>query len=192
MEMMEDAVPAWTDAGADRYPPWMKNLRKRLLTSAEPIPAGSAEPTRAAPTEIDLSRSATLAYSSEHPDHPIEHILGGIDWPRGSRWIAARPDTTEQIVVQLDAPRPIGRIVYEVEEAERDRTQEIRIEASDDGGRTYRGLLVQEYNFSPAGATHQREDLRLDLAAATHLRLTIVPNKRGSGPATLSSLRLFA
>jgi hypothetical protein len=26
----------------------------------------------------------------------------------------------------------------------------------------------------------------------THLRLTIVPNKSGSGPATLTALRLFA
>jgi hypothetical protein len=51
---------------------------------------------------------------------------------------------------------------------------------------------VQEYTFSPQGATFQHEDLRLDLAAITHLRLTVVPNKGGSGVATLTSLRLFA
>jgi len=36
------------------------------------------------------------------------------------------------------------------------------------------------------------EDLRLDLPAITHLSLTIVPNKGGSGVATLTSFRLFA
>jgi hypothetical protein len=39
--------------------------------------------------------------------------------------------------------------VYEVEEAMRDRAQEVRIEFSEDGGRTYRQILVQEYTFSP-------------------------------------------
>jgi hypothetical protein len=40
---------------------------------------------------------------------------------------------------------------------------------------------MQDYTFSPQGATFQHEDLRLDLAAMTHLKLTIVPNKPGSG-----------
>jgi hypothetical protein len=53
-------------------------------------------------------------------------------------------------------------------------------------------VLVEEYTFSPPGATLQREDLRLDLHGVDRLRLTVVPNKRGSGTATLTSLRLFA
>jgi hypothetical protein len=52
--------------------------------------------------------------------------------------------------------------------------------------------LVQEYTFSPQGATYQREEQRLDLHQVSHLRLTIVPNKNGSGTATLTSFRLFA
>lgn len=59
-------------------------------------------------------------------------------------------------------------------------------------GRTYRQMLVQKYTFSPAGATFQREVQRLNLAPISHLRLTIVPDKQGSGPTTLNSLRLFA
>ena len=82
--------------------------------------------------------------------------------------------------------------MYTVEEAERGRTQEMHIEVSTDGGRTYRRILVQEYTFSPGGATFEREDLRLELADVTHLRLTVVPNKNGSGVAKLTSLRLFA
>ena len=95
-------------------------------------------------------------------------------------------------MVEFDEPRAISRLVYEVEETMRERTQEVRVEASDDGGRTYRQILVQEYNFSPGGATFQREDQRLDVRQVTHIRLTIVPNKSGSGPATLTALRLFA
>jgi hypothetical protein len=63
-------------------------------------------------------------------------------------------------------------------------------EASEDAGRTYRTVLNQEYAFSPGGATFQREDIRLRLATVSHVRLTIVPNKGGSGKATLTSLRV--
>jgi hypothetical protein len=94
--------------------------------------------------------------------------------------------------VEFDQPRAISRLVYEVEETMRERTQEVRVEASDDGGRTYRQILVQDYNFSPRGAIFQREDQRFDLRQVTHLRVTIVPNKSGSGSATLTALRLFA
>jgi hypothetical protein len=98
----------------------------------------------------------------------------------------------EQIVVEFDQPQTISRLVYEVEEAMRQRTQEVRVEVSEDGGRTFRHLLVQEYTFSPGGATYQREEQRPNLPPVSHLRLTIVPNKNGSGAATLTVLRLFA
>jgi hypothetical protein len=160
-------------------------VRKRSL-AADTAAAGRAA------GEIDIARCATIAYSSEDPAHPVETLLDGEAGPGGTRWISARSDTTEHIVVEFEQPRAISRLVYEVEETMRERTQEVRVEASDDGGRTYRQILVQEYNFSPRGATFQREDQRFDLRQVTHLRLTIVPNKSGSGPATLTALRLFA
>jgi hypothetical protein len=103
-----------------------------------------------------------------------------------------RPDTVEHIVVEFAQPQAISRLVYEVEEATRERTQEVRVEVSEDGGRTYRQILVQEYTFSPRGATYQREEQRFNLHQVSHLRFTIVPNKNGSGTATLTALRLFA
>ena len=112
--------------------------------------------------------------------------------PGATRWISARPDTTEHIVIEFDRPQTISRLVYEVEETMRERTQEVRVEVSEDGGRSYRQILVQEYNFSPGGATYQREEQRFNLRQVTHLRLTIVPNKSGSGTATLTALLLFA
>jgi hypothetical protein len=94
--------------------------------------------------------------------------------------------------VEFDRPQAISRLVYEVEEAMRERTQEARVEVSEDGGRSYRQILVQEYNFSPGSATYQHEEQRFNLLQVTHLRFTIVPNKSGSGTATLTALRLFS
>ena len=163
----------------------LSRLRKRPLEA-------DAQANTGATGEIDIAGGATVAYSSEDPAHPVEHLLDGNSGPGGTRWVSARPDTAEHIVVEFDQPRSISRLVYEVEETSRERTQEVRVEASDDGGRTYRQILVQEYNFSPRGATFQREDQRVDLRQVTHLRFAVVPNKSGSGPATLTTLRLFA
>jgi F5/8 type C domain len=160
-------------------------LRKRSLE------ADAAASGRAA-SEIDIVSRATVSYSSEDPDHPVEHLLDGQSGPGATRWMSARADTIEHIVLEFDRPQTISRLVYEVEEATRERTQEVRVEVSEDGAQTYRQILVQEYNFSPGGARYQREEQRLDLGRVTHLRLTIVPNKNGSGTATLTALRLFA
>jgi hypothetical protein len=165
--------------------PSLSRLRKR------PLEADAATSARAA-GEIDIAGCATIAYSSEDPAHPVEHLLDGHSGPGATRWISARPDTVEHIVVEFDRPQAISRLVYEVEEAMRERTQEVRVEVSEDGGRSYRQILVQEYNFSPGGATYQREEQRFNLLQVTHLRFTIVPNKSGSGTATLTAFRLVA
>jgi signal transduction histidine kinase len=71
-------------------------------------------------------------------------------------------------------------------------TQQVRVEVSEDAGRSYRTVLNQEYAFSSRGATFQREDIRLQLSTVTHVRLTIVLNKGGIGKATLTSLHLWS
>ena len=144
------------------------------------------------PGEIDIASLATFAYSSEDPDYPLEHLIDGHDGPGGTHWASARPNTTERIVLEFNPAQRISGLIYEVEECGQERTQEVRVEVSTDHGKTYRHVLVQDYTFSPQGATFQHEDLQLDLNVVTHLRLTIVPNKGGSGSATLTSLRLFA
>jgi hypothetical protein len=165
--------------------PGPRPIRKRLLAAG----SGPAAPPTGA---LDLARVATLAYSSEDPAQPVEHLLDRRGGPGGSRWVSARPDTIEQVVVEFDRPQALSRVVYEAEETERERTQEVQIEASADGGRTYQPVITQEYIFSPQGATFEREDLRVELRGITHLRLTIIPHKRGTGAATLTSLELFA
>jgi hypothetical protein len=160
-------------------------VRKRLLPKEGANPAAFAG-------EIDIASHAVLAYTSDDPDHPIENLIDGHYGRHGTFWAGAKPNTTECIVLEFDQPQSVSCLIYEVEECSCERTQEVRVEVSSDGARTYRQVLVQEYTFSPAGATFQREEQRLNLPPITHLRLTIVPDKHGSGPAKLNSLRLFA
>lgn len=162
----------------------LSKLRKRQIEAD----TGSGA---VAPDEIDIVGCAMIAFSSEDPAHPIEHALDGRSGRGASRWTSARADTEEHIGLEFDRPQLISRLAYEVEENLCERTQQVRADISEDGGRTYRQLFVQEYVFSPRGATYQREELRFAQARASHLRLTIVPNKNGSGTATLTSLRLF-
>jgi hypothetical protein len=95
--------------------------------------------------------------------------------------MSVRADTIEHIVLEFDQPQTISRLVYEVEEATRERTQEVRVEVLEDRARTYRQILVQEYNFSPRGATYQREEQRLDLGRVTHLRLRLFRTRTAPG-----------
>jgi hypothetical protein len=160
-------------------------IRKRLMSDKVSVPGESTG-------EIDIARHATLAYWSEDPDHPLEHLIDRHFGPGATRWASARPNATEYIVLEFDHVQRVSRLIYEVEERREQRTQEVRVEVWSDRDRTYRQVLVQDYNFSPQGATFEHEDVQLDLPAISHMRLTIVPNKGGSGIATLTSLRLFA
>src|ERR1700730_15045622 len=92
-------------------------LRKR------PLEADAAASGRAA-NEIDIAGCATVSYSSEDPAHPAEHMLHGRSGPGATRWMCARSNTIEHIVLEFDRPQTISRLVYEVEEARRERTQE--------------------------------------------------------------------
>lgn len=160
-------------------------VRKRLLPKEGENPAAFAG-------EIDIASRAVLAYTSDDPDHPIEHLIDGHYGRDSTFWAGAKPNTMERIVVEFDQPQSVSWMIYEVEDHACARTQEVTVEVSSDRGRTYRQMLVQEYTFSPDGATFQREVQRLNLPPISHLRLTIIPDKHGSGPAKLNSLRLFA
>jgi hypothetical protein len=162
----------------------MVQIRKRLLDDARLLPATSS-------VELNLTTGATIAYSSEQATHPVDSMFDGRDGPGGTFWESARENTIETILIEFDHPQIISRLIFEVEERQLERTQEVRVEVSCDGGDSFRQLVLQEFVFSPKGATYQREDLRVGVEKASHLRLTIVPNKNGSGRAKLTSLRLF-
>ena len=142
-------------------------LRKRRLREPDGTEGASAV------NEIDIIVAATIAYSSEDPAHPIGHAFDRHSGPGATCWISARANTVERVVIEFDRPQIITRLSYEVEERALERTQEVRAEISDDGGRTYHQIFVQDYTFSPQGATYQREEQCFDRVQVGHLRLTI-------------------
>jgi len=163
----------------------MTTVRKRLLSAGN---ESSIRPRG----EIDIPASATIAYSSEKPGYPIDHLFDRSHGSGATRWVALKADTVERIVIEFDRAQSISRLVLEAEETEVERTQEVRIEALSEGESVYRTILMQQYTFSPAGSTFQREDLHFGYSAVARIQLTIVPNQRGHGVASLSGLRLFA
>ena len=162
----------------------ISRMRKRLMSEQISECVGR-------PGQIDVASLATFRYSSEDPDHPLDHLIDGHCGRGGTRWASARANTTECIELEFEPAQEISRLIYEVEEHRVERTQQVRVEISTDRGRIYRQVLAQDYTFSPEGATFQHEDVHLELRPITHVRLTIVPNKGGSGVATLTSLRLL-
>ena len=76
-------------------------MRKRLMNEPSVRP-----PERRG--EIDIANRATLAYSSEDPAHPVEHLIDG-HYGRGStHWASARTNATERIVLEFDHPQQIS------------------------------------------------------------------------------------
>ena len=122
-------------------------LRKQIIKpqSEAPVPTTG---------EIDIAAVATVLVTSEDPGHPVDHILDRHRGPGGTRWIAGEPGE-QTLILAFDAPQAIRHVALEVEEPEVARTQELQMAVSPDGGRTYRELLRQEYNFSPTGTTFE-------------------------------------
>ena len=155
-------------------------LRKHILTDH---PAG-----RARTSDVkDIPALATVFVTSEVPDHPVDHLFDASDGPGGTRWIAAG-DGEQTVVLAFDAPQTICAVGVEAEESGATRTNVLTISLSDDGGRTYRERVRQEFNFSP-GTVFEREEWSMPADGVTHLRIVVQPDK-GNAPhrATLTSL----
>ena len=136
---------------------------------------------------LDLERTARVEISSEDESHPVEAAL-----VRGARsgWRAAGPGE-QALRLLFDEPRRLRRISLLFLEEERARTQEFVLRWSPDGGQTFREVVRQQYNFSPAGATREAEDYEVVLDGVTALELLITPDvSGGSARASLERLRL--
>jgi hypothetical protein len=91
----------------------------------------------------------------------------------------------------FDDPQTLTRISLVFEETTTERTQEFVLRWSPDGGRSFRKIVRQEWNFSPPATIREAEDYQVELSGATILELIIVPDKsRGAARASLKSLRL--
>jgi F5/8 type C domain len=158
-------------------------LRKQIV----PTPNRTAVPLEG---EVAIADVATVQVTSEQPEHPIDHAFDTRRGPGGSRWVADAPGE-QSVTLVFDRPQTIREVRIEVEELEVSRTQELALSLSSDGGRTYRELVRQEFNFSPSGTTFERECWTVPALAVTHVRLEIKPDKGGRiGRATLTSLTL--
>jgi hypothetical protein len=158
-------------------------LRKQV-TPKRPVESAFFE------DEMLVPNVATVQVSSEQGDHPIDNVFDSSRGPGGSRWIADGPGE-QTVTLVFDSAQTIRRIGVEVEEVAVSRTQELSVSVSSDGGRTYRELVRQEFNFSPPGTSFEREVWSVAADAVTHLRLEIKPDKGGQiGRATLTALSL--
>jgi hypothetical protein len=155
-------------------------MRKRLITAApQASPRGEQD-------WLDLSSVATVEVTSETKDHPVESALLPSD-TRG--WRAAGPGT-QIIRLLFDRPLRVKRISLVFEESENSRTQEFVLRWSSDLGHSFREIVRQQWNFSPPATVREVEEYSVDLLDVTVIELEIVPDKSGSGQASLSSLRL--
>ena len=155
-------------------------LRKQILSD---LPAG-----RAGTSDVkDIPALATVLVTSEVPDHPVDHLFDGSNGPGGTRWIAAA-DGEQTLVLAFDAPQAIRAVGIEAEEPSATRTNVLTVSLSDDGGRTYRERVRQEFNFSP-GTAFEREEWSMPAERVTHIRIVVRPDK-GHAPhrATLTSV----
>ena len=141
--------------------------------------------------ELNIADLATVLVTSEAPNFPVENAFDDQYGPGGSRWMAAEAGE-QTLTVAFDVPQSLRRIVLEVEEREVERTQEISVALSEDGGHTYHELVRQEYTFSPAGATFEREEWEVSVQKVTHVRVQIKPDKGGRPcRATLTTLAFY-
>jgi hypothetical protein len=156
-------------------------MRKRFFT---PTPQGFQ------PTDegwLDLDRAASVEVTSEEKDYEIDSALVSGE-ARG--WRAASPGT-QTIRLLFDKPQRLSRIAVVFEETETARTQEFVLRWSPDGGRSFREIVRQQWNFSPPNTTHEHEEYHVQLSDVTVLELVIVPDiSRGTARASLKSLRL--
>lgn len=136
---------------------------------------------------LDLEHIAQVELTSEDETRPIETALAT---NIGSGWRAQHPGK-QTIRFIFDKPRAITRIKLAFHEEEHTRTQEFVLRWSADGGKTYREIVRQQYNFSPPDTTRELEDYFPKIDGLTTLELVIVPNISGGDTrASLAQLLL--
>lgn len=155
-------------------------MRKKILKDSPP-----AQPDGAG--GLDVPAIATALCTSESASHPVENMFDGRP---DTRWVADA-DGEQTLILAFDTAQALSRVALVIEERTERRTQELDLALSQDGGQTFREHVRQEFNFSPDGATTQREDWQLPSGQHyTHLRLRIRPDKSGGGRATVTTLTL--
>ena len=156
-------------------------MRKRIIGQ------GPRDVSAADPDWMDIERLAQVEITSEEVDYPIESALIS---NMGPGWRAGQPGE-QTIRLLFDEPLRLRLIHLVFHEDKNELTQEFVLRWSPDGGKSYREILRQQYNFSPPEAAREVEDCDVDLNGVTALELKIVPDiSGGSTRASLTQLRL--
>ena len=156
-------------------------MRKRLIPKTQEAPSPGKEPDW-----VGMETSAEAEVTSEDVAFPLESALGILPGPG---WKAAEPGP-QTIRLLFDHPLQVRRIHLEFREEERERTQEFVLFWSSDGGKTYREIVRQQFNFSPS-ATREIEDYAVDLDKVSALEVRITPDvSRRDALATLRRLQI--
>jgi len=136
---------------------------------------------------LDLEGAAVVEVTSEDKEYPVESALV----PAEMRGWRAADSGSQTIRLIFDKPQRLTRIALVFEETETERTQEFVLRWSSDGGRSFREIVRQQWNFSPPTTMREIEKYQVELSNVTVLELVIVPDtSRGAARASLKSLRL--
>src|ERR1035441_8266663 len=122
-------------------------MRKRLIT---------AIPKDVPPLDeswLNLDLEAVVEVTSEEKDYPGESALVSGE-TRG--WCAA-DSGAQTIRLIFDERQRLKRIALVFEETETERTQEFVLRWSGDGGRSFREIVRQQWNFSSRSEEHTSE-----------------------------------
>lgn len=156
-------------------------MRKRIITPVQP------ETSSPDHNWLNLEHLAEVEITSEDAAYPIDSaLLPG----HTSGWRAA--GSGKQTVRLLFAqPQKIEKIWLSFVETEIERTQEYVVRWSSDGGKSFKEIVRQQWNFNPQGSTSETEEYQVNLASATVLELIITPDiSKGDARASLAQLRL--
>lgn len=136
---------------------------------------------------LDLEKLAIVEVTSENEAYPVESAL----LPGNTlEWRAAEPGN-QTIRLVFDEPQRLQFIRLRFEDSSTERTQEFVLRWSPDGGKSYREIVRQQWNFSPEGASNEIEEYQVELAAVTVLELSIIPDISGKNAfASLAQLAL--
>jgi hypothetical protein len=136
---------------------------------------------------LPLEQIASIEVVSETASRSIEDALL---YGAAAGWRAALPG--EQIIrLSFDTPQRLSRIWLLFVEREVERSQELVLRWSSDGGKTFQEIVRQQWNFSPRGSVQEVEDYHVQLSGVTHLELQIIPDRSGAAAhASIAQLRL--
>lgn len=156
-------------------------MRKRVTSRAP------SDVSTSGPDWLDLEQLAQVEVTSEDAAHPVESALVTGE---EAAWRAAQPGP-QTIRLIFDRPQRLSRVWLLFIEPDITRTQEFVLRWSPDGGRSFREIVRQQWNFGPPETIREAEDYRVELSGVTVLELEIVPDKSGGDArASLAQWRL--